>query len=157
MTKTRSCIFYAQGRCKNGDSCKWVHSDDPAAASPETPDVSRLSVSGGNNSYQAPLLANRLPTSCSAVPAYGDDRSELQKFVSSVSSTESPANILLGIEDHQSRDSRASIICRYYVWGSCQKGDGCPYAHPTEAQNGSATNEETMEPVNNATLKDDAL
>jgi len=38
-----------------------------------------------------------------------------------------------------SEDTRALVPCRYYLAGSCLKGDSCPFAHPSII--GNATEE----------------
>lgn len=83
-----TCKFFAQGFCRNGDSCSFIHEQSRHRSVNSQPVPSALAV---------------------------NQRSNI-----------SPA-----IAPHHDGGGVLPRICKFYLQGSCNKGDWCSYAHPS--------------------------
>lgn len=129
ITEMKSCIFYAQGRCKKGNSCNFLHDLHPIPAPPTVPDIACLTTK--NSDSQRALLSGKFSTPYETVECEKYS-SEEKHHLSSLPLTGVPANPLPETTAQPPRDSRALVACKYYLQGNCQYGNDCVYAHSTE-------------------------
>lgn len=144
------CRFFAQGACKNGASCKFIHEKPSSTQSISLEAWSLASLGAQLPIMESPTVAHnfgyaKCPQPCrffsQGLCHYGDTcRNEHAstesrfKLQQSTASEEIPASEEVMESSRVPSDSRSSIPCRFFSRpGGCHN-DSCSYLHVEHAE-----------------------
>lgn len=140
------CVFYAQGTCRNGSSCRFVHDGPPStqntgfeetgSALPvrQRPDNNAVATAPNPNDARTPKICKWfLKGSCH----YGDkcrnlhDRTQAMQPPVRPSSVEQSANLgqPATASTSATADSRSGVPCKFFSRPGGCKNSSCPYLH----------------------------
>lgn len=140
--------FSKQGRCKFGDSCKYIHEathrESPAAstADPDTSSPSERS-SWELDERRTPETADGWSIASDGSPSSGKGSTNLSLLQGdSESATDASAARTVavvcpkpGLDKVADKVLRKTRMCRFHLQGSCVRGSNCGFAHdPSELQ-----------------------
>jgi hypothetical protein len=135
------CRFFQQGRCVQGDWCRFEHL---ISASPMFTFPPPIPATRNVHSYVSTVVGN--PSPCvffqRGTCKYGDSCKHAHDL--GTTSTSPPTTVA---------DKRSDVICTFFLRNSCSKGAACPFSHSVGA------NKTTMETenitVNGQSLRED--
>jgi hypothetical protein len=120
--KTRPCTYFAQGTCRRGDSCTYIHDQ-----------------SGKDDTMAKNPAAKHCVFHASGQCKKGDTCPFIHSFSStSPRSSRQPAQVWVDVDPVASPiiANRSSVVnhvaptyCQFHANGKCARGDACPFAH----------------------------
>nr|GAT46764.1 RING finger protein [Mycena chlorophos] len=130
--KTRPCIFYPQGKCRNGDECRYIHdineqpTNDKGWGS-EAPRWSSHPVSANGEAAQ-PATNDTNDSWGASAAATGDVGPSTQ----TTTTTNDDAWASSQSQPTTGSDSQRQGICIHFPRGRCWRGASCRFIHDVE-------------------------
>ena len=124
-----SCVFFAQGRCKEGGACRYLHLQPTTCTFGEW----RLKPSPVT-ALQQPLVPAKSTKICTFFARGQCTKGEACRFShpkqqSAPINQASLAGAFTGFSVEEPTDTRSKVPCIHLARGFCRNGDTCPYLH----------------------------
>ncbi|KAF2252299.1 hypothetical protein BU26DRAFT_452517 [Trematosphaeria pertusa] len=114
------CRYFQQGRCLNGETCRFEHPSTTAQTSPSTSSLNAKAPTFDPAQTASPTAQNRAP--CVFFLHGTCKRGFLCRFDHSPEAKPPAA---------ARQDDRTNTVCTFFLRNICNKGAACPYSHAT--------------------------